>query len=455
MHILLYTIIYIMKKTAYQKWLRAPLFLMSFIFILLFFASGCIDEPITNVGEPFDSTKPVTGLSFSPDSGGVGTKLIIKGENFGNDPKIVTVTINGKDARVVGVNNGYIYAVVPTRADTGLVKVEVGTDSLKKSFVFFEKFNYIFQKNVSTLCGQMNSDGSEKEQDGLLSEALFMWPIWLQIDTNDNIFVVDWLRCLRKISLSTGEVSTLYRFSGDVHMVRSFSLTNSQDSIIICNDQGSDQQTGLLLLTRQGGFMNPTVLLKELNLNAVAVNPVTGEIFYTKWNGGLIKRFNPKTGKGETMLTLFGNGGQLLSIGWSQDGTTAYISFRDAAQIHKAAYSLSTRRFSNAEPFVGVWNVKGDKEGTGTEAQFNTATQLICDADGNLYFCDAGNHCIRKVTPAGVMTTFAGSTLSAGYQDGVPLKALFRTPEGICVGKDGVMYVADTWNYRIRKILVE
>jgi sugar lactone lactonase YvrE len=445
-----------MKKTAFQKWYKARLFLLPFLLILLFFAISCKEEPISNTGVPFDPSKPITATSFSPDSGGVGTKLIIKGENFGNDPKMVTVMINGKDARVVGVNNGYIYAVVPTRADTGLVKVVVGTDSSKKTFEFTKKFNYIFQKNVSTLCGETNSDGSEKEQDGLLSEALFMWPIWLQVDKENNIFVVDWLRCLRKISLTTGEVSTLYRFSGDVKTVRAFALTNSQDSIIICNDQGSDQQTGLLLLTRQGGFMNPTVLLKELNLNAVTVNPVTGEIFYTKWNGGLIKRFNPKTGKGETMLTLFGNGGQLLSMGWSQDGTTAYISFRDAAQIHKASYNLSTRRFSNAEPFVGKWYVPGDKEGTGTEAQFDCATQLICDADGNLYFCDAGkSNCIRKVTPAGVMTTFAGTALTGGYQDGVPAKALFRIPEGICVGKDGVMYVADTWNYRIRKILVE
>lgn len=64
---------------------------------------------------------PTVFESFSPDSGGVKTQLIIRGQNFGTDTAYLKVTVNNKRAAIVGVADDVIYAIVPARADTGYV----------------------------------------------------------------------------------------------------------------------------------------------------------------------------------------------------------------------------------------------------------------------------------------------------------------------------------------------
>jgi hypothetical protein len=73
------------------------------------------------------------------------------------------------------------------------------------------------------------------------------------------------------------------------------------------------------------------------------------------------------------------------------------------------------------------------------------------DASGNVYVADTYNNCIRKVTAAGVVTTLAGS-VNYGYADGTGAAAMFYYPEGVAVDASGNVYVADTYNYYIRKV---
>ncbi len=93
---------------------------------------------------------------------------------------------------------------------------------------------------------------------------------------------------------------------------------------------------------------------------------------------------------------------------------------------------------------------QGSNNGTASQATFYAPKDVAVDEEGNLYVADTGNHRIRKVTPARVVTTLAGSY--RGSLDGTGTAARFDTPEGVVVGPGGVVYVADTRNHTIRKI---
>ena len=97
---------------------------------------------------------------------------------------------------------------------------------------------------------------------------------------------------------------------------------------------------------------------------------------------------------------------------------------------------------------------EGFQDGQGAAARFNTPSALAIDADGNLYVADTGNHAIRKVTPDGTVTTIAGSG-AAGYKDGQAAQAEFNAPVGVALDAKGEVYVADTYNDRIRKVTAD
>ncbi len=95
-------------------------------------------------------------------------------------------------------------------------------------------------------------------------------------------------------------------------------------------------------------------------------------------------------------------------------------------------------------------STEGYADGMGAAAQFAFPTSVCTDDTGNVYVTDLSNAKIRKITPAGLVTTFAGST--AGNADGIGLLAQFSSPQGICADSFNNLYVADYGNHRIRKI---
>ncbi len=100
--------------------------------------------------------------------------------------------------------------------------------------------------------------------------------------------------------------------------------------------------------------------------------------------------------------------------------------------------------------FAGGMGVSGSVDGVGTSARFNSPGSIVMDASGTLYVADTGNHTVRKITSAGVVTTLAGST--AGAANGAGSSAKFRSPAGIAVEAEGVnVYLVDTGNHAIIK----
>ncbi|HEX8746181.1 MAG TPA: NHL repeat-containing protein [Pyrinomonadaceae bacterium] len=97
---------------------------------------------------------------------------------------------------------------------------------------------------------------------------------------------------------------------------------------------------------------------------------------------------------------------------------------------------------------------EGFQDGQGGGAKFNTPSALAVDAQDNLYVADTGNNAIRKITPDGTVTTLAGGG-EAGYRDGAGRDARFNAPIGVAVDPAGNVYVADTYNDRIRKVTKE
>jgi ABC-type branched-subunit amino acid transport system substrate-binding protein/sugar lactone lactonase YvrE len=93
----------------------------------------------------------------------------------------------------------------------------------------------------------------------------------------------------------------------------------------------------------------------------------------------------------------------------------------------------------------------GYVDGPVATAQFSSPVGLAVDAAGNVYVADSGNHCVRLIRPDGTVTTLAG-TGEPGYRDGPAGEAQFDGPTDVAVNSMGVLYVADSENDRIRAI---
>jgi len=122
------------------------------------------------------------------------------------------------------------------------------------------------------------------------------------------------------------------------------------------------------------------------------------------------------------------------------------ISATSAAQSNYATpYTFTT--------FAGAAGAVGSADGTGIQARFNEPGAAAVDAAGNVYVADTFNNVIRKITPAGVVTTLAGrASPNGGSADGTGAAAHFYNPEGVAVDGSGNVYVGDTANYTIRRI---
>src|SRR5207245_10800498 len=147
----------------------------------------------------------------------------------------------------------------------------------------------------------------------------------------------------------------------------------------------------------------------------------------------------------------------------SPDGTGAGAQFNypshvtadSGGNVYVADYANNTIRKITPERVVstlaGLAGVAGSANGTGTAARFNAPYGVAVDAATNVYVADAFNYTIRKITPAGVVTTLAGSAGVFGSADGTGTAARFYDPNDVSVHSSNNVYVADSYNFTIRK----
>jgi M6 family metalloprotease-like protein len=158
-----------------------------------------------------------------------------------------------------------------------------------------------------------------------------------------------------------------------------------------------------------------------------------------------------------TLAGLPGVSGSVLGTGSASRFRLPYGVAVDAnGQVYVSDPSECTIRritpLGEVTLFAGSMNVCGSVDGSVGTARLANPYGIAVDSAGNVYVADGYAHTIRKVTPEGAITTIAGKAGASGSTDGVGANARFYYPYGIAVDAAGVVYVADTSNHTIRRV---
>ncbi len=192
----------------------------------------------------------------------------------------------------------------------------------------------------------------------------------------------------------------------------------------------------------------------------IALDP-QGDLYYT-YEGFYVDKVLPngsQTGlAGTTSYTIGGNYGD------GGPATQAYLQQAIAVtsdslgQIYIAEFSGNKIRKVNTSGIIstvagnGTGGFSGDG-GLATQAQLNSPSGVSVDTAGNLYIADTYNNRIRRVSPSGIISTVAGTGAKAFSGEGGPaFAASLNAPAGVYADNNNNLYIADTGNSRIRKI---
>lgn len=414
------------------------------LLITLFSACKSDSEEGIASGKPYDPNQPIKLTSFYPVNGGMATKVIINGENFGTDPSLIKVFYNEKQAAVVRSIGNKIYVITPRQpGDNCTITVQVGEDKAS----FEQQFVYKTQVTVSTITGTPRDESNLV--DGTLAAAQFGRTNFICVDREKNIFVSERHDYrLRQINEQQNMVTTLGTNLTAIFipMVE----TEGQKVFAPLWVQGGD----LLQFDPETQWSKKRVKPQNVELDqyvSAAVNPEDKLVYIKALNGKLVK-MDPKTKDAE----LVASG---LDPGWAYDAICCfdsldpdllYICYRSKHCIYR--YELST---GNYELYAGAREDAGYEDGKCLNARFNNPSQICFDLDGIMYIADSENSCIRSIDREGTVSTVIGIPGRTGYVDGTPDDALFNKPEGVAVDEEGTIYIADTQNKCVRKLAIQ
>jgi NHL repeat-containing protein len=430
---------------------------MVFGFLLLIV--GCNEDKKSTA---FDPNQPVKFTEFMPDSGGIRTKFIVKGSNFGEDKSQVKVYFkdevgNEREALVLGVKPDVIYAQVPKQAGgESHVRVEIAGKEAELSNA--EKtFKYIVTSSVSTVVGKAKEGGNK---DGTLGETTFNTPRYVAVDNDDNVFIFDSDGRTRLSSIEQNKTITL--LDGMVIDQPLFIDKEKKQLFGPCDNANfgcflfdanvswvADKMGQLLA---NGGWMH-SVVLDPVDSTFVIYRQNTGQLWTQPFDKNK-RTLNPN--KAKRIGTLYNVGSNGLCA-YNPVDKYVYCVLHSKSAVYRFKLTRDTDGWpaldGDIEEYIPGAGA-GFRDGDVQEAQFNEPRGIAIDKEGNLYIADVNNHRIRKVdTKLNIVTTIAGS--GKGYKDGDPLEAQFDQPWGVYLDKNEFLYIADQNNHCIRKLAIE
>ncbi|MBL9214422.1 MAG: hypothetical protein JNG83_02990 [Opitutaceae bacterium] len=328
----------------------------------------------------------------------------------------------------------------------------------------------------TTFAGIGNISGSSDGTGGGLGLPLFGQPIGVVLNRDGNLYVTDSGNQLIRVVTPAGKVTT---FAGTVGVAGGADGTGTAASFNSPQGPAVDAE-GNLYVAEYGNHtirkLTPAGVVTTLagtagtagtadgtgsaarftNPSGVGVD-AAGNVYVADTGNHVIRKITPAG----VVTTLAGSAGTTGSIDGT--GTAARFNYPRAVAVdaggtvYVADAINNTIRKVTADGVVttlaGMWSAYGGTDGNGTAARFNFPNGLTLDAAGNLYVADQKNHTIRRITPAGDVTTLAGlASAGAGRADGTGVAARFNTPSGVAADAAGNVYVADYNNQLIRRV---
>ena len=273
---------------------------------------------------------------------------------------------------------------------------------------------------------------------GKATDATFNEPYAVAVDTDDNLYIVDRLNAVvRKVDAKTGIISTIAgngkkSYAGDGGKAVDASMREPND----CCLDGK----GGLLIADVGDWR-----IRRLDL-------ATG--FITTFAGTGKAKITLKTKIDHATCGDNGPAHQAVVVGARAicvDGNgNTYICEREGSAIRK----IDAKGIITTIAGTGEWGYAGDKADA-KRAVFAGPKGLRCDRVGDIFVVDCENHCVRKIdAKTNLVTTVAGGRKGAGGDKGPATKASMDRPHGCVIDPNGVLYIADTNNHRVRKVVL-
>ncbi len=202
------------------------------------------------------------------------------------------------------------------------------------------------------------------------------------------------------------------------------------------------------------GFAEGSRQTIQMNNPSGLVFDSKGNLLFSDRNNNRIRKIAPDG----TVTTVAGSGTQ-----GNQDGTALqarfYWPFGIAVDKDDNIYvaDRSNHRIRRIDAVTGMVTTlagssRGFAEGKGSAAQFDLPLDVAVGPDGNVYVADSDNSRIRKITPDGTVSTYIGDGTRNILRDGPRETALVNRPPGLTFDKNGNMFIADRFNYCIRKV---